>query len=56
MYRHCGDRLSIDKEAMVMVEGCTANQTVFVTLLHTAVEMAISKIHKLLRAGRVPTP
>ena len=29
--------------------------TVLVTLFHTAVERAISKVHKLLRTGGVPT-
>ena len=31
------------------------SDTVFVTLLHTAVETAISEVHKLLRTGGVST-
>ena len=31
------------------------SDTVFVTLLHAAVKTTISKVHKLLRTGRVPT-
>jgi len=34
---------------------CCSTDTVFVTLLRTAVETAISEVHKLLRTGGVPT-
>ena len=50
-----GCRSRTDRLAAELVRNSRFSDAVFVTLLRTAVETAISEVHKLLHTGGVPT-